>query len=78
MRWVSVDERLPEVGYDVPIVTSDGPDGMPYITYAYITHSSYEEGGEWISDSGAGYAHRELWVTHWAELTLPDEVKAKL
>lgn len=57
-RWISVEERMPEVGVDVSIIIEFG--GYQYIRVGWMRKS-----GEWFQ---AGLGVVEGKVTHWAYL----------
>jgi len=63
-KWISVKDRLPEIGDDSPLVYP-----RKYHTTATYNHCG-DLNGKWTVDDANGYEY-EVDVTHWMPLPEP-------
>lgn len=65
-RWISVEDRLPEVGKQVYVYIKRPDDFHDNVEKAHLSDKSDDEYPYWVFDNSRFYSTRFRYVTHWS------------
>lgn len=65
MKWVNVEDRLPDCPNQHGVVYGSG------VLLTCNKWGEYEVNEYWETPKGSGWGNLDGWITHWCEITPP-------